>query len=1091
MTRIQTHRHADETRSVPRCGRSGRIALFLVVMIGLAGRTLAQIPPVLTQVPSDELSITASDYYTYFVPAYVIDASVSTKWETRTTGEQWLQFDLGQSRWVAAVDVYATANRIKGYELYVSDEPNPASWGTPVATGELPNTTAYHAIIIDPAAAVFGRYLRLVVKTRWSTNIGVYELRVYERAFALADKETGCRGFTNSNVVDVAGWPVMTGYDRYQITDSPVAPTANWLAYDPANPPAGLEVALATPAEGAKVTRHAWFKDEGAGVKPTTNAPASITYVHASADVAAVAAASLSALTWGAAYPAVIRVGRVDAGSGSSIGLHSRALSVVPADDQTPGDPERITLQDAGNYTVTLTVTDRAGNTDTATTALSVTAGETGQISVWTGDGDGSNWFDSDNWSSAHYPGPGAAVTAAGTTTILLSESTAALASFAIGNGATLVFTNWNTTLQAADVTIHAQGKLTAAGPFRNEEMSNNVVIMCDTFELAKNGVIDLNGKGYAGAVSPEIAGHGPGGGTSEGSASVGHNGGGGGHGGIGGRGGWAGYPGSLGGPAYGTPAAPTFAGSGGSCSQNYPGYVGGPGGGAVRIEVTGRCLLNGLISADGEILNGRGGGGSGGSVAILCGTVAGTTGVVRANGATGTGQSGGGAGGRVAVVVTDTAAQAELPRLRLPFSAHRGQSGVWDPGELGSLYFSDPCFLDWSYMPHHGQLTVPGMTRWEASNLTITNGMIKISRPDFTLNVTNDLTLAGPDGGLELVSNNVLTVGGSLRIHDDVTLRFREGAAALTNADFKVGQDLQMLQNAALHYDGAASGFSLIDIGGNLIMSNRTAAGATTLTLRANTTNFAYSAAAVRLRVGGDMAVVSNAWVSVDPFEVHPDDFGLVCVSACNIRVSANAGFISDDKGFPGGSASGHQPGRGPGGGWWLSGSGPWGGGGYGGLGGYGALSGSGTTYGATNAPPQPGSGGAIRFSHLTLNGAGGGVVWLEAEQRIRLDGTISAKGQLASRGGAGSGGGVYIHCRRFDGTATGLVNVDGGNYTDGRDTAGGGGGGRIVIWSIRNDYTGATSALGGSAPNGEPGQPGSVYFGYLPAPGTLILVR
>lgn len=42
-----------------------------------------------------------------------------------------------------------------------------------------------------------------------------------------------------------------------------------------------------------------------------------------------------------------------------------------------------------------------------------------------------------------------------------------------------------------------------------------------------------------------------------------------------------------------------------------------------------------------------------------------------------------------------------------------------------------------------------------------------------------------------------------------------------------------------------------------------------------------------------------------------------------------------------------------------------------------------------------------------------------------------------------------------------------------------------------IRNDYTGATSALGGTTTNGEPGQPGSAYFGTLPFPGTLILVR
>jgi hypothetical protein len=122
--------------------------------------------------------------------------------------------------------------------------------------------------------------------------------------------------------------------------------------------------------------------------------------------------------------------------------------------------------------------------------------------------------------------------------------------------------------------------------------------------------------------------------------------GGGGGHGGYGAS---AGHANDRGGNSYGSATAPTTLGSSGGGSGSSFAPFGGSGGGAFRLNVTGKLTVNGRVSADGTSGSGQNaGGGAGGSVWLTVGTLAGS-GLISASGGAGT-FGGGGGGGRVAV---------------------------------------------------------------------------------------------------------------------------------------------------------------------------------------------------------------------------------------------------------------------------------------------------------------------------------------------------------------------------------------------------------------------------------------------------------
>ncbi|MBI3987382.1 MAG: G8 domain-containing protein, partial [Lentisphaerae bacterium] len=156
-------------------------------------------------------------------------------------------------------------------------------------------------------------------------------------------------------------------------------------------------------------------------------------------------------------------------------------------------------------------------------------------------------WTVASNWSSGTIPVAGDDVIITNLTRgalVYLSNSTPALASLTVAGSAAvvnrLVFTNWNASLQADNVTIQSNGLITCAGPFTNlpptytnaSYYSNRVYVICQDFLVAAGGSVNVDGKGYAGALITFAAGNGPGrGGASPNNVS----GGGGGYGGAGG----------------------------------------------------------------------------------------------------------------------------------------------------------------------------------------------------------------------------------------------------------------------------------------------------------------------------------------------------------------------------------------------------------------------------------------------------------------------------------------------------------------------------------------------------------------------------
>ena len=582
-------------------------------------------------------------------------------------------------------------------------------------------------------------------------------------------------------------------------------------------------------------------------------------------------------------------------------------------------------------------------------------------VSTWDGS-DSSDWFDPANWS-AGVPGTAddAVVPNVGND-VLLTNSTAALASFTI-TGKTLTFSNWTTVLTASNVTIQTGSTITLPGSFTDSQMSNRVHIVCTNFTLAAGAVVDADEAGFQGGTDTSGAGYGPGaGGCSS------YYGGGGGHGGRGGNGSNDAGANSNGGGGrpYGSTNAPVAPGSGGG--GNGP----NDGGGAVRINASGTVTVNGTITADGAYCTAHGGGGSGGSIYITCDTFAGTaTGLLSANGGFGgtTGnRGGGGGGGRIAVVYQ--AVGVPWPSVR--FTVAPGASN-YQAGEVGTLYVPDGALLS-ETLANLLNVRIYGITNWSVSHLAMTNCEVWLATDGLTMSVTNAIRVDTGAG---------LTLGGASTLNCD--------GVVLTNGGY-----------LAVH--GGIVG-TPTDYGSLVSISN-------------------------------DLAVGPGSWVY--PY-AHPTNGGSPLFRAANVAVSAGGGFDGSGRGFDGGTYSrwdGYGPGYG------LGGANV-----YYGVGGNGSGGAGGIPYGESNAPVQPGSGGAS-----WSGGHGGSSVRIQASGTVSVDGTIRVDaddggepGQGLEYGSGGSGGGVFITCGAFSGAASALISADGGD--SGWPNNAGGGGGRIAI--------------------------------------------
>lgn len=503
--------------------------------------------------------------------------------------------------------------------------------------------------------------------------------------------------------------------------------------------------------------------------------------------------------------------------------------------------------------------------------------------------------------------------------------------------------------------------------------------------------------------------------------------------GGYGGKG--ADYSTSRGGFPYGSVSAPIDPGSGGASEPN---AWSGNGGGLARIETPGDVRVDGTITANGIYAND--GGGSGGGVYIVCNTFTGSNGVIQAGGA-GAANSGGG-GGRVAVVYTNVAAQQAMAKPRVTFSVPRGSTSPFSAlYDMGTIYFPDASVLDGAWLPHSGRVSIPNFTNWSVSALTVTNGWIRFPDEGFQLSVGGDARIVGSSGRLDL--------GGG---------RF------YTNVSFP-----------SVHFIYTGTNGPSMTVGGNLILTNQGA-----FVMYCGITNQPGGYGGL-VTVTGDVAIAVGSWIY--PYS-QPTNGGSALFRMRHLTIATNAGFNADSKGFLTGGP-GHVNGWGPGGAQNDSG------GGYGGRGGDYGVGGGGPTYGSSNAPVDPGSGGGGEATVYLKSG--GGLIRIEASGTVSVRGSMSANGEGAAGGwGAGAGGGIYVRCKTFTGNTNGVLRANGGSGGAART---GGGGGRIAVWRIL-DTSGwqvqATANGGfGSWIGTSSGEQGTVVWGLLPGFGTLFTVR
>ena len=259
----------------------------------------------------------------------------------------------------------------------------------------------------------------------------------------------------------------------------------------------------------------------------------------------------------------------------------------------------------------------------------------------------------------------------------------------------------------------------------------------------------------------------------------------------------------------------------------------------------------------------------------------------------------------------------------------------------------------------------------------------------------------------------------------------------------------------------------AVISCAGNLLLTNNSL-----LELYSGPTNAAWTNYGGGLYVAGNLTVATGCWITVDS---DPVSGGSILIRATDVVIEGTPGGINADaRGFnypygPGLGLVSRQ------------------GGAYGGAGGGAAL--NTCTYGDSNAPVSPGSPGNAGWKGA---GRGGGVIRIEAERNVLVNGSLSANGQeVGGWAGQGSGGSIYIRCRTIDGSATGVLSANGGNGSV-EDSAGAGGG-RVAVWAVHNTYAGAASVAGGVSVPGYSidGTAGTIVWGQLPIQGTIFSIR
>ena len=447
--------------------------------------------------------------------------------------------------------------------------------------------------------------------------------------------------------------------------------------------------------------------------------------------------------------------------------------------------------------------------------------------------------------------------------------------------------------------------------------------------------------------------------------------------------------------------------------------------------------------------------GGAGGGVVDIqaTGTVT-VYGSITANGANGTNDDGGGAGGTISIrclqldgnvtgllqanggAGQDVGGGGGGGRIALIYTGNQGQPGVRFQTSGGAKGSRSLKGVDGTVY-----LTDTAMLSPVLGGNLFTDVRLYLGVPSWTvdsLTVTNcGVTFASAGLHVTITNDVHVTTGGKLGIGDP-------GSTAVV---WTCGRHFTLTNNGSLSVYGGRTNLISDDYG-------------------------------VLVHVGKILSVHAGSWIySV----AHPTDGGAPLFRAANLYIHPGGGIDATGRGY------GRQTGPGKG----VQSGNSSGGGGYGGAGGAGLTGGAGgSTYGSSNAPIRPGSGGG----YIYTGAMGGGAVRIEANNEVRVDGLISANGgSIPPVGenyvGGGSGGAIYIDCALFSGAATGQLNANGSYGGPGR--GGDGGGGRIAVWRQGHTYQGTVSATNATAGGGFDGLPGTIVWEQTPFPGTLFMIQ
>ena len=587
---------------------------------------------------------------------------------------------------------------------------------------------------------------------------------------------------------------------------------------------------------------------------------------------------------------------------------------------------------------------------------------------------------------------------------------------------------------------------------------------------IESEGLLTLEGKGFG----PE---EGPGrGSTSSGVAS------GAGYGGEGGKT----VDGTRGSP-YGSVFSPRLFGSGGGNGLG----TGGWGGGYLLWKIGKRLELNGFVMARGT--NGTGsnaGGGSGGSVLIVTTNMTGN-GEIAVTGGNGTGGGGGGAGGRVGIHC----------RWRYAFTGkvtnHGGSGGPGGDGGAGGTLYREENFKPLGYRHlKYDKKTNESKFLVDHTYVRADNAGGKASGATFVMeeNTTyyefQEVELTGNCRLLAYHPSNKTVKVVVHKFYGDKSGQFhlRNGQKAYIEADETVPKKIEspcgyivdagaeLVLPSELHIHGTAT-----TIGGMItgLRHLRISAGSKVFFASTTQTALIENGTYIQVSEPGNISLASLTIKRSSEVEFRRvTEFLRLTVSKFTIKYEGkffmNYGEIFssyaklDSKGSLNLDYHGHQAEHGPGAGQTVQVNGlPVGqGAGHGGQGGREG----GDPYGSVYEPNKFGSGGGNGNGR---GGVGGGKLFWEIAQSLKLNGILSARGAdgTGSDAGGGSGGSILIKTTNMSGH--GVITVVGGAGSGG---GGGGAGGRVGIhcrWRYTYggqfiDRGGLGNSLNNSAPAG-----------------------